>query len=388
LEPNAIIFTYGDNDTYPLWYAQEVEGIRTDVRVVNLSLIAVDWYINKLRSKVNDSPPLKLTVSEENYTGFNKNVTVFDNKTNLYPMDEALKVVNSNRRLPQYKANMKGYFPSKKLFIKPDRNKAIAAGLMSASDPDPEPIVFNYSSRQYLLKDDLAIVDIITSNYYERPIYFAVTCENSKLQGINDYMSLEGLALRIVPFKKKGVSEGGVAFSGSVNAEKVYDNVMNKWKWGNFDKEDLFVDDSYGASLLAMRSVMKRAAAGLYQQGKNEKAAELTKKYFESFPAMNFHYTYDVAPFIDILVRVNEFDEAKKHIRILANETRENLIFFENIDPEEIEKSFTFRQDMQRYLASANEVVKFARAIGDSAFTNEIENTVGEFLSTRQNIKN
>ena len=387
LEPNAIIFTYGDNDTYPLWYAQEVEGIRTDVRVVNLSLIAVDWYINKLRNKVNDSPPLKLTISEENYTGFNRNVVVFDDKNQLYPLSDALKVVNSDRRLPQYRADMKGYFPSKKLFIKPDRQKAIAAGLMTVNDPDPEPIVFNYPGRQYLLKDDLAIIDIISSNFYDRPIYFAVTCENSKLQGINDYMSLEGLALRIVPFKSKGVADGGVAYSGSVNANKIYDNVMNKWKWGNFDKEDLFVDDSYSASLLAMRSVMKRAAANLYQTGNKQKSIELTKKYFEAFPDYNFHYTYDVSPFIDILVRQDADDEAKKHIRILANEARENLIFFESIDPEIVEKSFTFRQDMQRYLAAANDVVRFAREIGDQTFTTEIENTVGQFLSTRQQIK-
>ena len=385
VDENAIIFTYGDNDTYPLWYAQEVEGIRTDVRVVNLSLIAVDWYINKLRNKVNDSPPINLTVSEQNYTGFNRNVVVFDNKTNLYPLDEAMKMVNSDKRLPQYRADMKGYFPSRKLFIKPDRNKAIAVGLMKPSDPDPEPIIFDFpASKQYLLKDDVAILDIISSNIYERPIYFAVTCENSKLQGINDYMQLEGLALRIVPYKTKGVADGGVAFSGAVNSEKMYDNIMNKWRWGNFDKKDLFVDDSYGASLLAMRSTMKRAAAHLYQTGKPEKAKELCRKYFEAFPAKTFHYTNDVAPFIDIMVRLKDNEEAKKHITILANEARENLVFLNTIDRKVVEESYTFRQDMQRYLAAANDVVKFARQIGDANFTTEIENTVGEFLATRR----
>ncbi len=387
LEPNAIIFTYGDNDTYPLWYAQEVEGIRTDVRVVNLSLIAVDWYINKLRNRINDSPPINLTITEENYTGFNRNYVPFEESTGMYPLNEALKVVDSGKRSPRFRPEIKGFFPSKKLFIKPDRQRAIAAGLMTASDPDPEPIVFNYPNRQYLLKDDIAIIDIINSNIYDRPIYFAVTCENSKLQGINDYMRLEGLALRVVPFRTKGVSDGGVVYSGSVDGEKVYDNIMNKWKWGNFDNEDLFVDDSYGASLLAMRSVMKRAAANLYQTGQREKSIELIKKYFEAFPANNFHYTYDVSPFIDILVRLEAKEEAMKHIRILAKEARENLIFFESIDPQTIQESVTFRPEMQKYLASANDVVKFARALGDDTFTSEIENTVGEFLATRQ-IKN
>ena len=386
LEPNSIIFTYGDNDTYPLWYAQEVENIRTDVRVVNLSLIAVDWYINKLRNKINDSPALNLTITEDNYTGFKRNVVFFDDSNeNLYPLDEALKVVNSKKRLPRARANMEGYWPSRKLFIKPDRQKAIAAGLMKASDPDPEPIMFNYpKSKQYLLKDDVAILDIIGSNIYDRPIYFAVTCENSKLQGINDYMSLEGLALRIVPFKSKGVREGGVAYSGKVDSEKIYDNVMNKWKWGNMDKKELFVDDSYSAALLAMRSVMKRGAADLYQKGETDKSIELINKYFESFPARNFHYTYDIIPFIEILVRTKANDDAMKHIRILGEEAAQNLKFFESIDPSIVQESFTFRSDLQRYMAAANDVVRFSRQIGDKAFTTEMENLVGQFLASRQ----
>ena len=240
VEENAIIFTYGDNDTYPLWYAQEVEGIRTDVRVVNLSLIAVDWYINKLRNKVNDSPPLNLTISEDNYRGYQRNVVLFADNDQAFPLDQALKVVNSDKRLPGANRKMEGYFPSRKLMIIPDRQKAIDVGMINPTDPDPEPIIFTYpKSRQYLLKDDVAILDVIGSNIYDRPIYFAITCENSKLQGINDYMSLEGLALRVVPYKSRGVKEGGVAYSGSVDSEEVYDNVMNDWKWGNFDKKEL-----------------------------------------------------------------------------------------------------------------------------------------------------
>lgn len=388
VDKDAIIFTYGDNDTYPLWYAQEVEGIRTDVRVVNLSLIAVDWYINKLRNKVNDSPPLKLTVTAENYTGYKRNVVLFADNDQLYPLEEAMKVVNSDNRIPGAQKKMEGYFPSRSLMIIPDREKAIAVGMMSPNDPDPEPIIFNYpKTKQYLLKDDVAILDVISSNIYERPIYFAITCENSKLQGINDYMSLEGLALRIVPFKNKGVREGGVAYSGKVNSEKMFENVLNKWKWGNFDNEDLFVDDSYSAAILAMRSAMKRGAADLYQRGERDKAVELVKKYFQSFPAMNFHYTYDIMPFIDILVRSDEKEEAKKHLKIMANEAKQNLDFFESIDPNTIESSYNFQSDMQRYMAAAQDVIRLSKQLGDATFTSEMENMLGEYLASRPAIK-
>jgi len=389
LEENAIIFTYGDNDTYPLWYAQEVEGIRTDVRVVNLSLIAVDWYINKLRNKVNDSPPIKLSIDKDNYRGYKRNVMLFANNNEVYPLDKALQVANSDKRLPNARKTMQGYLPSKKLMIVPNKAKAMAAGLMKPGDPDPEPIIFSYGkNKQWLLKDDLAILDLIGSNIYDRPIYFAVTCENSKLQGINDYMQLEGLALRIVPYKTKGVREGGVAYSGKVDGEKVYENVMNKWKWGNFDQKELFVDDSYSAALLAMRSVMKRAAADLYQKGQAAKAVELSKKYFQSFPNMNFHYTYDVIPFIDILVRTKETEEAKKHLRILAEEARQNLDFLESIDPETVEQSYTFKGDAQRYLYAANDVIRLSKSLGDANFTTEMENLVGQYLASRQSTPN
>ncbi len=389
VEENAIIFTYGDNDTYPLWYAQEVEGIRTDVRVVNLSLIAVDWYINKLRNKVNDSPPLNLTISEDNYRGYKRNVVLFADNDQAFPLDQALKVVNSDKRLPGANRKMEGYFPSRKLMIIPDRQKAIDVGMIKPTDPDPEPIIFTYpKSRQYLLKDDVAILDVIGSNIYDRPIYFAITCENSKLQGINDYMSLEGLALRVVPYKSRGVKEGGVAYSGSVNSEEVYDNVMNDWKWGNFDKKDLFVDDSYSAAILAMRSAIKRAAADLYQKGQEDKAAAIANKYFEAFPAINFHYTYDVIPLIDILVRTNDIEAAKKHLTILGKEAQQNLLFFETIDPEIIDASFTFRSDTQRYLYAANDVVRLARQIGDPNFTAEMENLLRDYLNTRPTTPN
>ena len=201
-------------------------------------------------------------------------------------------------------------------------------------------------------------------------------------------MSLEGLALRIVPFKSRGVKEGGVAYSGSVDADAVYDNIMNDWKWGNFDKKELFVDDSYSAAILAMRSAFKRATADLYQNGETEKAATLAKKYFEAFPDMNFAYTYDVIPLIDVLVRTNDVEAAKKHLAILAKEAQQNLLFFESIDPSIIDASFTFRSDTQRYLYAANDVIRLARQLGDANFTTEMENLLGDYLNTRSGTPN
>lgn len=382
VEKDAIIFTYGDNDTYPLWYAQEVENVRPDVRVVNLSLIAVDWYINKLRNKMNESEPLKFSITKENYRGYKRNVLFFDpNNTAAMPFQAALKVMNSKKRIAGATTKMEGYVPTKKIFIPFNDQLARKLGIAKETRPT-ESIVFNYpANKQYLQKDEIAILDIIGSNIHERPIYFAVTCENSKLQGINDYTQLEGLALRVVPYKTKGMTQGGIAYSGDVAAEKAYDNIMNKWKWGNFDTKELFVDDSYGAATYAMRTVMKRTAAYFLQNGDKAKAVELSKKYFEAFPNMNFKYTYDVMPFMEVLVRGGALDDAKKHIRIMANECKEHLDFFQSIDPKKVEQSMIFRRDMQRYIAASSDLLRMSEAIGDSAFTEEMKNIVGIYDS-------
>jgi hypothetical protein len=268
VDENAIIFTYGDNDTYPLWYAQEVEGIRTDVRVVNLSLIQVDWYINKLRNKVNDSPPIKLTMDPESIRGNLRNQITFPMKEmNIQerPMEmaSALRFINSPQSMTQGGA----FIPTRKFFISVDSNRISNSPLFdvpSGKNIDTYiPVTFPQSKRS-LIKDEVAVLDIISSNFYDRPIYFAVTCEPSKLMGLNDNTQLEGLALRIVPWETPSDSDLGIYGNGMVDVEKCYDNIMNKWKWGNFDKFDTYINDSYNPEINAMKMAMVRTARQTY----------------------------------------------------------------------------------------------------------------------------
>lgn len=381
VDENAIIFTYGDNDTYPLWYAQEVEEIRTDVRVVNLSLIAVDWYINKLRSKVNDSPALKLTISEEAYRGSQRNQSYFipptaNNPTNII---SALKLIGSDARPQGVDARVKGYVPSKNLII-PTNRAAI------------EPLDMNYQydssavapfipflfpeSKQYLRKDEIAILDVIASNIWDRPVYFAVTCKNDKLMNVNDYTQMEGLALRVVPFKTPSNGDLGIYGSGRVHAEKLYDNVMNKWRWGNFDKKKLFVDNSYGAEVQAMQMSMLRGAQELMKYDQS-KAIALADKYFEGFPNMNFPYDDSIFPFIQMYYQAGEMEKAKKHMRILAEVSAERLNFFDGMDEDIRDNSF--RREYVLALRGANNALNSVNNLGDPAFATEMNNLLGSW---------
>jgi len=376
VEPNAIIFTYGDNDTYPLWYAQEVENIRRDVRVVNLSLIAVDWYINKLRNKVNDSEPIKLTFTDDEYRGKNRNQIYFANPRQE-DMNAPLNVFEAFRMLkdPKFEYDGQRYLTSKNLYLPIDREKYNALGVQPNIDSTEwaENLVFRFpQSANYFLKDDLAVMDVIASNFYDRPIYFAVTCQPNKLLGLNDHFEAEGLALRVSPTKVRQKSQLPSIYGyGDVDEEKIYNNVMTKWKWGNFDQKKLYVDKSYLAAVQAMKLMILRAALEFSRKENHEKAANLTNKYFEAFPNMNFPYDYTIMSFINVLIEAKDYESAKKHIRILANETQQYIDFYDSQTSSKVLDSF--KQDLQSRMATVQEVTDASKRVEDPEFEAEMK---------------
>lgn len=393
-EPNAIIFTYGDNDTYPLWYAQEVEGIRTDVRVVNLSLIAVDWYINQLRRKVNDSPAIKLTIEAEQYRGSNRNTVPYYNPSQAQEynpsldreqsIDDVLRHINTDIVKTTDRRQAKTYLPTKKFFIPVDLRKHMEMGGISTADTGKMvnriPVRIN-QQKNYLIKDELAILDVIASNINDRPIYFAVTCRPEKMFGLQDYMQQEGLGLRIVPVKTPITNErrqyGSVYGAGRVATDKVYDNVMNKFRWGNFDKKRLFVDRSYAPSIQSLHLLMLRTAEVMTEEGKNEKAVEMCEKYLEVFPHMNFHYDYRTMRILETMQRAGGYEKAKPHMEILANETLDYLDFYESLSDEDLVNGF--QQDLQLAIRTKDDLIRVAAAAGDEEYANQLKDMFSNY---------
>jgi len=379
VEENAIIFTFGDNDTYPLWYAQEVEGIRPDVRVVNLSLIAVDWYINLLRRKVNESPPINLTIPPEAIRGDSRNQVFYYNprgNDQPMPLQQLLKFIGEDHpiNLPFSSGTreVKSYFKSRKVFLPVDKQQVLDAGVVGVEDTANivSSIPLKLQDKDYLIKDEMAILDVIASNIWERPIYFAVTCRQDKLFGLDDYMQLEGLALRLVPVKSKSESQYGIIGSGRVATDKLYENVMEKFRWGHFDKKRLFVDRSYAPSVQSHQLAMRRAALQMVKDGEEEKAVKLIDQYFEAFPDMNFPYDYRAFYMIDVYLRASAFDKAKPHLEILARRTADNLDFFNSINPSKLEQGF--QQEYMLAMRTMDDIMQAARQSGDTEFAKEL----------------
>ena len=384
LEENAIIFTYGDNDTYPLWYAQEVENIRRDVRVVNLSLIAVDWYIDLLRRKVNDSPPLKMTIPREQIRGKLRNQVPYYNQSGQdrpMSLENFMRFIGDDNPLQSQGGRViEAHYPTRRVVIPVNKEEVLRNKVVSVADTarivQGIPVRVNDS---YMFKDDIAILDIIASNLWERPLYFAVTARMEKLFGMQDYMQLEGLALRLVPIKSQSENSiYGLLGSGRVNADALFENVTEKWRWGNFDKEDTYVAHSYGPSVQSMQFAMQRGAMALLQQGDNERAIALTDEYFEAFPDMNFEYNIHAAYMLGVYSQAGAYDKAKPHMQVLARNIDQRLNYFMALDEGILQRSYG--TDFQASIAVAERLVAYAVRAGDTAYADELRAVFGNFL--------
>ncbi|WP_423130001.1 protein O-mannosyl-transferase family [Gaoshiqia sp. Z1-71] len=293
-DPNAIIFTNGDNDTFPLWYNQEVEGVRTDVRVCNLSYLQTDWYIDQMRSKAYESEPLPILFTHDQYVQGTRDVVYLLNDPRLKGAVELKKALDFVRDdSPQTKLSQAGnasYIPSKKLFIRVDkeaviRNKVVPEAMY---DQIVDTIFIDFGNRSYIVKDELMVLDMMANANWERPIYFAITVGRDKYLGLQDYFQLEGFAYRFTPVKT--TSSG--YFPGSVHTQKMYENLMTTFKWGNMNKPGVYIDENNQRMMMNIRNNFNRLAESLISEGKNDSAVQVLDKSLELIPHQIVSYNY------------------------------------------------------------------------------------------------
>jgi len=230
--PNAVIFTNGDNDTFPLWYVQEVEGFRTDVRVINMSLLNTDWYITQMKNKVYESDPVPFKMEEEKYIQgtrdylpiMDKNIQGFSDIKAVYDFIISEK--------PETKVKTQGgkaldYIPTTKIFVSVDKEKVLANGTVppELADKIVDRLEFTIN-KSYILKNEMMILDLLANNNWDRPIYFAITAGTDNYMNLQRYFQIEGLAYRLVPVLDDSKDRGQ---TGRVNSKIMYDNLMNKF---------------------------------------------------------------------------------------------------------------------------------------------------------------
>jgi tetratricopeptide (TPR) repeat protein len=289
--PNAILFTNGDNDTFPLWYAQEVEGVRTDVRVVNLSLLQTDWYINQMRRAAYESKPVPFTMSPEKYIQGKRDYAYLFDK-GMGPMEgkKAVEFLASDDFANKLEAGSGylDYIPSKQFYVNVDSSAVMKHKVVSVRDTGRLAKRISWSiGKGVILKNDIMVLDLVAHNNWERPIYFAVTTGNDAYLGLEQYFQLEGLAYRLVPVKQ---TDTEAMQGGRVNTEAMYDNIMNKFLWGGMDKPGVNLDENCMRMAGNLRMQMSVLANALISEGKKSKAKLVLDKCLEKMPEENVPY--------------------------------------------------------------------------------------------------
>ncbi len=285
--PNAILFTYGDNDTYPLWYAQEVEGIRPDVRIVNLSLLGTDWYIRQMKQKMNESAPLPITMPNEKFAAGIRDIIYWNDQMNVTDTTEVKEVFDfitsdDQQAKVQYENGMTAnYLPTKNFKITIDPNQVVSTGTVPADKKDQvvKEMAWKFNSN-YVTKDNLAMLDILAHNNWKRPIYFAITVGGDNLMGMDKYLHDEGFVYHLQPLKPDTAANA----PEPVNTMTMYNNMMTKYKWGNMKNAKYLDHESTTMFFPIIQKQFNSLVSHLGQEGHTDLAIKALKRYEEVMP--------------------------------------------------------------------------------------------------------
>ncbi|SFC61717.1 Protein of unknown function [Flexibacter flexilis DSM 6793] len=357
--PNAILFTGGDNDTFPLWYVQEVEGFRTDVRVCNLSLLGTDWYISQMKQKAYESQPLPISLEEENFTqGKNDYIPYVENPNvkGAINLKQYMSLVKQNHPAIMVQAQSGSSIASlisKSFFLPVDSAKVAAMGIVPKGKENQ--IVSNIAwdlNKTALFKNDLLVLDMIATNNWERPIYFSTTLSPSSYLNLKPYFQLEGLAYRLVPaklaendlmlerlrYEQGQTKEMPFTVSnpseGYVNTDIMYNNMMtNRFQWRGLDNPSVYYDENYKRFPLNSRNSFYRLAAQLYNEGKQDKAKQVIDYCFKVIPDNTIPYDVYIPQFLPLMLRLGEEKRAIDIAETLHNRTIQELDYYTKSRP-------------------------------------------------------
>jgi hypothetical protein len=332
--PNAILLTYGDNDTFPLWYVQEVEGVRPDIKIVNISYLGMDWYISQQKQKTYEADPIPFTFTNDKYYMGRMDAVLFQDKIEgSVELSAAMEFLGSDDVRSKVRVTsgaMLDYLPSREFHITVDKQKVIDSGTVKAEDADliVDKVSFKIT-KSMIMKSEMAVLNMIAANNWERPIYIDHSLIYTGNIHFLDYLQFEGLAYRFVPIKtpKKGM------IAGRIDTDILYNNVMNKFVWGGVNNPEIHIDEynRKQINIMQARLMFSRLAQALIDEGKKEKAITVLDKLFEIFPDEKEPLTYDSFQAVEQYYRAGAVDKGNEIVRIMAKNTFDLLNYYTSL---------------------------------------------------------
>lgn len=337
VDENAILFTIGDNDTFALWYAQEILGYRTDVRVVNTQLFATDWYIDQMRVKAYESEPLETYLEHKNYS-YGTNEAVVYNEDSRFPdtldIDTWIKFIKSDdkrTKVEMQSGQWMNTFPTKHVRIPVDKQNALSSGIVSQKDADKmvDEIIIKIQG-QFIYKHRLLMLDVLANADWKRSIYFTGgSYDDADFLWMKSYLQLDGVCYKLVPIKTPFNPKTDVDM-GRIDTEKMYDIVM-KWDWMNSGKDGIYYDVETQRNSITYRSNMARLADSLVKEKKYQKAEEVLDLAMEKMPIKHFGYYTLINPIIEVYYKLENKEKARAIWQEVAGKYQEKLRYLSSL---------------------------------------------------------
>ena len=375
--PNAILFTYGDNDTFPLWYAQEVEGYRRDVRIVNLSLLLGSWYIDQLKRQAYETPAVPISFKRNQYReGIRDQVAIVEHYKQA-TLKEVMEFVVSD--LPQTKltgySEPIDYIPTRRLIIPVDSTKVVANGIVKPENANKilKELPLDLKGN-FLNKSQLMVLDIIANANWERPIYFGVGMGTEAYLGLEKYFQLEGAAYRLVPLETK---DAGFMDYGRIDSDILYDNLMNKFEWGNIKDPKVNIDYFHDNTIAVMkyRNTFLRLAEQLHAEGKPEKAIAVLDKCMEELPITQVPVDNTLLNYIPLYYTLGATEKANHLLLELAENNYQMLRYTNSLSPK-FANTAGIQQEENISMRVIQMLFEIAMGAGQKELAHKIKNKV------------
>ena len=348
-DKQAMIFTIGDNDTFALWYAQEIENHRTDVRTINTSLLATDWYMDQMKRKAYKSDPILSNLTHKQYAFGNRDYIKHESLIDSVRWDlkDFMNWISSDNKRTKYKFLLEQYgyekedlenvplftqnmiyYPTNKLRFYVNKENVIKSGIINPSEIDK---IVDYIDidipKSGLYKNQILMLDILSKNDWERPIYFTGgSYKDSEYIWMKDYLQLDGLVYKLVPIKTP-INEENPYQMGRIEPNRMYD-IVKKWEWGNSESPEIYHDPETRKNSISFRGNLHRLAEEFIKAGDYEKAAEMIELNFEKMPLDYFEYYSLSEPYISSYYKIGEAEKAQKLFKKLEKKYIDQIRYY------------------------------------------------------------